>query len=430
MEAASYSWLGGCSALLSHKNSAKDIKGKRQYVRLDVAPMWAAGVRNQTLVFQLLASYDENFFGGNLRKAIRAKNWEVRVRMEDLGFQDPDDPFRADRIYQYGPGSFEVVLDVGYPKAVFEGARNSVIVAGVRCHSELECLMVEMEHQIVHLLLALACDVDETTGQYPLHRLGTGRLVLDDMKHAKRYQTVAKNIFGLKIPKAVLERGVHGKHVYDNPNVAKTLGSFFDMNPSYRGRSEAILPIYGDTFNSPNDIQKKLLHELMQSGDADVSFYDPRFQRWRNTGYLQKLGDFTAEVLDTNQATADALTLPIAMVASKSSGISRQLPRGFYGDLGKHMPAMAAKRELVLVLPSPPEPMDDEQSRYIMANPYANTPKVGRLVAVEHGPDDLVFAKVHVFGPMDEKPGTSQKRMVVVPEDRVLPAWYITGSQF
>lgn len=181
----------------------------------------------------LIKLYDAVVFGGSLSASFVARDWTLELAAADA----PRDVVRviqtprgdkAVRVPVRARG-VEIKISVRTPGTYcFKHAAAPPLIFGVPCRDALDCIMVQVEHQLVHaaLLVGGCADADPTVAA-ALEAAAAARspaalaVVLDSLPHSELMATATAGLFGHMTP-------LHGPYVWSvppGPIVAGELGT-------------------------------------------------------------------------------------------------------------------------------------------------------------------------------------------------------------
>ena len=351
-------------------------------------------------VLQMIRAYDANFFGGAILDALRVKQWEVRVHI------DRGRGFPKNRVGSYGAIDLlgdelsqkkpilHLCLDVTFPsRFTFGDPTMKPSIAGVACNSAGECMRVQLEHQLVHVVFALACS-DTLPTPDPVREC----IVLDSIRHTARFRLIAKNVFGLRLDGkgnlhgVSMADAVHEKEE-DMRKPRTDLGTFHTMG------------LKASSLCAHVDFLKRQIGQ-------QVFFYDPRRRRWNDGGILQGMSKYMALVSTLREPFRELLLAPCMVVPTNLELLKFQCPpkepleRGFYGDAGYGT-------DMVML----PPPGADEKS----------TPQRVTLHKIDttSSDDNIQIVVVPVGRTLEETKHLPDS--VTVPEQMLVPRQYYTN---
>lgn len=316
------------------------------------------------VVAALLRIYDNLVFGGGLAAVFHARRWRLEVAMGDW----PTDGVRLLKCEDGGsyrapppaPRYSGVLVEVSArtPSAYcFDAA--PVTIFGRPCADALDCLLLQVEHQVVHaaLLVGGCADADVHTARALLRarddpEAAAVRVKLDALPHGGAMARVVRALFGHVTP-------AHGPHVWavpahapDDPRACCA----YDAIPRTQRAVEAPPARPSSLWTRRTLLRAASAAAATATGTAaatrgrgdappplELIVFDPAAARWRGGMQVLRVGRWYAEVAPASGSTSGSasgcrtLQLPLPFVAPvlpDTRPDSRRRIGGFWGTLG------------------------------------------------------------------------------------------------
>lgn len=295
------------------------------------------------VIASLIRLYNEVFFRGTLFLVLKRMNARLKVSADPEDMRDTvhllkekERPYLGLNTAEEQKEALSIMLDISVriPTTYCFKHEQGPVIFGVECKDELDCLMVQIEHQLIHVLgFCLGCS--KLPSKQKL-------LLQDSLPHSAQLNTLSRNVFGHKTTN-------HGSRVWSVPTGSGGTASSNGRAPSCCllkpikqrvAEAEPIpIPPVKNLWNHRSDLRR----QLKRSGTpVPVVVFVPSLGAWSAGWSLKRVGRFFAHVETTQEecgTDGNRLYLPVNMVHALPYEVSKRpvrtvpVSQGVYGSV-------------------------------------------------------------------------------------------------
>lgn len=388
-------------------------------------------------VVALVKVYDAVVFGGSLSAAFAQKGWALEVAVSNK----PRDVIRivttpsgrqvAKRVPAKVHG-VEIDVSLRVPDTYcFKHADSPPHIFGVPCKDALDCVMVQVEHQLVHaaLLMGGCADADtsvaaalDTAAAAP--DLASVAVALDSLPHSELMTVAVANVFGHATP-------LHGAHVWSVP-----LGSNSPLGTPpccMRKIPTESRPVFRPAHTIPSLWRaRRAVRQALKQGPVAAIAFDPEVGAWTSGWRVTRVSRWYVELvgdIGCGRPSNRVLEVPIPFarpyinLTAEPRLPDARVPGGYWN--------MLAFGTLALLLPT----AEDDLAATAIADETAEYESLSKAAQTKYADTAIKGLQIVTFlGPVDDMGRTVQVQSgtaaTIVPALRILPLSVVVDDMY